>query len=97
MSLSCDLLSGWVGNGTDGHLAVSFHSPRLETPQEKLVPRLFQIPRVPSTVSRAGVVLSNMGFLGAPWGWGGWQDLMRLWEPIIWTKVRSDHWEGILF
>lgn len=24
-----------VGNGTDGHLAMGFHSPRLERPQEK--------------------------------------------------------------
>lgn len=48
MSLVC---LGVVGNDTDVHLTMGFHSPRLERPQEKLVANLLLIPRVLSAVS----------------------------------------------
>lgn len=62
----------------DGSLAMGFHSPRLERPQEKLVPSLLLIPRVPCTASTADAVFSNMGLSGAPWDSRNWQDLRRL-------------------
>lgn len=48
MSLAC---LGVVGNGTDVHLTMGLHSPRLERPQEKLVANLLLILRVLSAVS----------------------------------------------
>lgn len=60
----------------DRHMATSFDSLRPERPQEKLVPSLLLLPRVPSTVCRAGAMLSNIGLSGAAWGSG--QDLVRL-------------------
>lgn len=40
MTFSYSLLLVWVGNGVDGPLAMGFHSPRPERPQERLVPNL---------------------------------------------------------
>lgn len=60
---------GVVGDGTDVHLTMGFHSPSLERPQDKLVANLLLIPRVLFAVSRVNAVPSTLGLSEAPQAW----------------------------